>query len=105
MGCKIPYNKVINFFAAFTFGVLLYHDHNYFRNVVWQVIIRPERFFDASLPIYVMVILVCIVVIFMIGVIVVVFRRNCVEKLIMRSLPEHKLSDVRSWFKCVFECK
>lgn len=103
MGWKIPYNKIINFLAASTFGVLLYHDHNYFRNVVWQGIIRPERLFEVSLPIYLIDIIVCSITIFAIGVIVDVFRRKCVEKLVMRSIPKHILVKMQALVVAVFD--
>lgn len=33
---RIPHNKGINFIASTTFGILLFHDHNYFRSVLWN---------------------------------------------------------------------
>lgn len=33
---KLPSNKLINSVASTTFGILLFHDHNYFRSVLWE---------------------------------------------------------------------
>lgn len=45
LNIDIPYNRFINFIAQGTFGVLLIHDHNFFRNVLWDKIIATNTWY------------------------------------------------------------
>lgn len=40
MNIHINYSKVINRMASTTFAILLIHDSNYFRNLIWNYILR-----------------------------------------------------------------
>lgn len=42
---KMPYVPEINAIASTTFGVLLYHDHNFFRPVVWHRFIKASTWY------------------------------------------------------------
>lgn len=42
---KIKTSIIINKIASFTFGILLIHDHNFFRYVLWKNIIHTEKLF------------------------------------------------------------
>lgn len=39
MNIHINYSKVINKMASTTFAILLIHDSNYFRNLIWNYIL------------------------------------------------------------------
>ena len=45
---KIKDSKIINQIAKPTFGILLIHDHNFFRPIVWQKIIRTDTWYDSD---------------------------------------------------------
>lgn len=45
---KIKKNDVINYLAAGTFGILLMHDHNFFRTVLWENILHTQDWYYAS---------------------------------------------------------
>lgn len=45
---NVPYNRLINLIATSTFGILLIHDHNFFRTIFWKEIIRTQVHFDSE---------------------------------------------------------
>ena len=45
---KIPKSKVINFIAKPTFGVLLIHDHNFFRYPFWSNIVHTADWYTTA---------------------------------------------------------
>lgn len=45
----IPQSKVINTISASTFGVLLIHDHNFFRHLFWNEVVRTQIHFKSAL--------------------------------------------------------
>ena len=52
----IPYCKWINQIAKVTFGILLIHDHNFFRSTFWHECIRTQvTFHSIYLPIIVVI--------------------------------------------------
>lgn len=42
---KMPYIPWINRIATTTFGILLFHDHNYFRPVIWHRFVKAETWY------------------------------------------------------------
>lgn len=42
---KLPYMPVINTFAKTTFGILMIHDHNFFRAPLWNEIIKTSEWY------------------------------------------------------------
>lgn len=42
---KMPVNYKINYIAKATFGILLIHDHNFFRNVLWTEIFHTQSWY------------------------------------------------------------
>lgn len=44
----IPNNKMINSIATYTFGVLLIHDHNFFRHLFWNEVVRTQIHFESN---------------------------------------------------------
>lgn len=39
---NISYNEIINKLASTTFAILLIHDSNYFRNIIWNIILSSK---------------------------------------------------------------
>lgn len=46
---KVFYNNKINYIAKSMFGILLYHDHNFFRPVLWHQVLKAQLFYDSPL--------------------------------------------------------
>lgn len=44
----IPHVSAINSIATTTFGVLLIHDHNFFRHLFWNEIVRTQTFYNSE---------------------------------------------------------
>ena len=42
LNMSISYNEVINKLASTTFAILLIHDSNYFRNIIWNIILSSK---------------------------------------------------------------
>lgn len=85
---KIPPIQIINKIAKHTFGVLLMHDNNFFRGVLWiQLIMTPNWYYSPKFLLYV---LISTGGIFIVGVLIdalrehflenFIFKLNCVKK-------------------------
>lgn len=82
---KLPYNKAINGIASTMFGVLLIHDHNYFRATLWHTIVKArDWYYIPAVNFTLKMVAVCLGV-FLIGVAVDYLRQNLIEKNIMKS--------------------
>ncbi len=81
--CKMPYIPVINAIASTTFGILLYHDHNFFRPVVWQRFVQASTWYYVPPLQFVLRIVVSVLAIFGVGMIVD-FIRQFFEKQVFR---------------------
>lgn len=80
---NIKSNKVINFIAKSSFGILLIHDHNIFRYVLWNNIVECQKWYYSN---YFVVYLVATVFsIFFVGVIIDSVRRVVIEKPLFNS--------------------
>ena len=82
---KMPANKVINTLATTTFGILLMHDHNYFRPVVWHVIMKTETWYYVPFVRFVCYMIVATLIIFVAGMLIDFVRQFCIEKYILRT--------------------
>lgn len=81
---KMPYIPQINAIATTTFGILLYHDHNFFRPVVWQRFINASSWYYVSPVRFVAYIIIATAFVFSIGM-VIDFARQVVERWVMRT--------------------
>lgn len=63
-GIQIQKNKYINKIASVTFGILLIHDHNYFRTILWQDIFKCSQWYYS--PYYILLVLGCVLLIFIV---------------------------------------
>ena len=82
---NMPYCPIINLIASTTFGVLLFHDHNFFRLLVWKI---PEGLYDynmISAPKFICIILFVSMCVFGVGMIVDLLRKELFESRILRS--------------------
>ncbi|MGN9019085.1 acyltransferase family protein [Lachnospiraceae bacterium HCP1S3_C3] len=61
---KIKHSYIINSIATTTFGILLIHDHNYFRTVVWNNIFKCSTWYYSRY--FILKILLCVCDIFII---------------------------------------
>ena len=99
-GFKIKHNSIINFIASHTFGILLLHDHNYFRYVIWKRVFFTEKFYNTALPILMVYTAAVVLVIFMAGIIIDTIREYVLEKPIIRTKIYTKVcSSLESCFK------
>ncbi len=82
---KMKHSGFINFIASHTFGMLLLHDHNYFRYVIWKRVFLVESFYDVKLPILMAYTLIVILAVFAAGIIVDATREYVLEKPMQRA--------------------
>ena len=80
---SVKYNPVINKLAGCTFGVLLIHDHNFFRAPLWHNIIKTQDWFYSVH--FVSYYIVSIFGIFFTGCLVDLFRQNLFERFFLNS--------------------
>lgn len=79
---RIPSIPVINKIARHTFGVLLMHDHNFFRNVLWLQLVMTSTWYYS--PYFLLYVLLSTVLIFIIGIVIDIFREHILEKFIFQ---------------------
>lgn len=84
---SIPNNRTINYIAHAAFGVLLFHDHNFFRYVLWQNILNAQDWYYKST--FIMWIIACVIGIYLIGLLMETVRQYG-EKRIFASLTVKK---------------
>lgn len=88
---KIGYNKVINTIAEFMFGILLIHDHNFFRKIFWNDVVGTnlyfysEHFFGEFVLTVIGIFIVCATIDFL--------RKELLEKKIVRTQVYQQLID------------
>lgn len=76
-------NRLINAVAKTTFGVLLIHDHNFFRPVVWTQIIKTPTWNES--PYFTICVLVVILFIFIVCIFIDKMREFIFDKWILKS--------------------
>lgn len=70
-------NSLINVIASHTFGVYLFHEAPYTRSLLWGVLFRPSEFYDSR--IFIITSIVIVIVVFLIGIILDIFRKKFIE--------------------------
>lgn len=86
---KVKNSKFINKIAQTTFGILLIHDHNFFRYVLWKDIVHAQDWYYVTD--FVVRIIAISFIIFIICSVIDYIRANLLEKPIMRN---KKIQDI-----------
>lgn len=79
---KLPYIPIINTIAKTTFGILMIHDHNFFRAPLWNQIIKTSDWFYSDF--FVFRVIGAVLCIFIAASIIDLIRINLFEKNIFR---------------------
>lgn len=85
-------SKIINGIAETTFGILLFHDHNVFRNTLWHLV-GTEKWSTYSLVSFIANYLGAVVIIFIIGMLIEIIRKKAIDNLIMQTMPVKRISE------------
>lgn len=75
---RIPTIKIINKVASVTFGILLIHDHNFFRPILWRNIFRTTDWWYSEY--FLLGVFLCTIIIFCAGMIIDIIRQKYLEK-------------------------
>lgn len=79
---KVPKCDIINRIAHYVFGILLFHDHNFFRIVLWSDVFHTQNWYYSSY--FILIIILCTIIIFTCGLIVDYIREKCIEPIFFR---------------------
>ena len=95
---NIPQSELINKIATCTFGVLLIHDHQFFRYALWQKIVKTQEwYYSDKYILYFVFVTLCV---FITCSVFDFLRQITIEKLIMKSklvkIIEKKLGNILS---------
>lgn len=90
---KMPKMPRLNLLASTTFGILLFHDHNYFRPVVWGRLIQSGSWLNVPPLSFAVHILASVIVLFVLGAVIDFMRQKFVEAPLMRSNMLKSLCD------------
>lgn len=100
---KMPHIPMINTVASTTFGILLYHDHNFFRPVIWQRFIKASTWYYVPPMQFVFYIVLSVLGVFIVGMLVD-FGRQFLEKQIFRSIWMKKVCEMIERFYAGEKC-
>ena len=89
---RIPYSKIINTIASTTFGILLFHDHNYFRSILWKKIIDAPRFYYVTTHEFIISTVCITIVVFAFGFLIESIRQRIFDRIIYNSMPFRKIA-------------
>ena len=89
---KMPYSPIINTFASTTFGVLLFHDHNFFRSFVWKDF-KTSFNYEALNPLaFITIVFAVSACIFILGSAIDIARQYSLEKWILKTPFAQKIA-------------
>lgn len=83
LNLRIKKWPLINYFASGTFGVLLIHDHNFFREIFWKRVFRTEEWRTSKY--FVIILIFVTVIIFTLCFVIDRVRFNIFEKNILKN--------------------
>lgn len=84
---KMPCVAQINAVASTTFGILLFHDHNYFRTILWSYFKNLFFWQELNTLLFIMIVLLIACCVFIIGMLVDALRQLCMESWVLRLKP------------------
>ena len=82
---KISHKYFINFVASHTFGILLLHDHNYFRYIIWDRVFNVENFYGVNIFILIAYTISVVLILFTIGILIDVIREYVIERPVLKT--------------------
>lgn len=80
---RVKKSGVINKVASYTFGILLIHDHNYFRNILWQYFCETPLWYSSK--IFIIILIICVIVIFLICSLIDYLRQSFIEQYLIKT--------------------
>lgn len=89
----IPHIPAINMIATTTFGILLYHDHNYFRPVVWHRFVQASTWYYVGHFEFLLYVILATLAVFTVGAVFDFLRQHLLEKPFMKSKLFNKLCE------------
>lgn len=84
---EIPTSRTVNAVASTMFGVLLAHDHNYFRPILWKRFLKTDQWYYVPTVQFVGGMIAATVLIMTAGMVIDALRQTLLEKPIMKSKP------------------
>lgn len=82
LNIRMKSSKVINTLAIGAFPVLLIHDHNIFRHVIWRLVFKTQEwYYDSFFILRLLLVCICI---YVFGFILEIMRKNILEKPLLR---------------------
>lgn len=91
---RIKNIKAINFIASHTFGILLLHDHNYFRYIIWERVFGVSKVYPANALIQLAYTIIVALIVFAAGVLIDIIREYLLEKPLTKTKLYSKACDL-----------
>lgn len=95
---KIPYNVIINKIAHVSFGVLLFHDHNFFRYILWRDILHAEEFYHSHY--FVVWVIATALLIYAVGYVIDSVREWLFKYISLQKLAVNIMSKYNNFLPC-----
>lgn len=77
--------KIINIFSKASFGVYLFHDNPYIREILWERLLHTSSYFNVNVVYFLFHIIFSITTIYLVGTVIELIRINCIEKYIFKN--------------------
>lgn len=87
---KIPKSSIINTISSCTFGILLIHDHNFFRKILWEDLVQTRKIYNSNR--FIVYFIFAIFVVFISCWIIEYIRQILFERTMISSKPFSKIS-------------
>lgn len=84
LNMKESKNTIINFLATGTFGILLFHDHNFFRYILWKDIFKTESWYYSKY--FILFLIIITLLVYIIGFVIDKIRIVLIERPIFNNL-------------------
>ena len=81
---KIKQNRIINYFSKISFATYLLTDHQIYRRYLWFLDLKTEQMKNSQLPMFLLHVLICVVVVYLLTAVIEFIRVNMLEKPIFK---------------------
>lgn len=99
---RVRHSLLVNKVASHTFGVLLFHDHNYFRYVLWLGIVNTRSWMNDLAISFIGHMLIAAICVFISGILIDIGRQKIFEDPFIKSSLWRKIT---GWLQPYFEIR
>ena len=97
-------NTTINKLASCTFGVLLFHDNNYFRFIIWKDIVKTGEWLDDNIILLLFKVVFFSLIIYIVGTLLELIRQKIYKRIEQTKMFDWCASQLQEYFE-INDCR